>query len=148
MLPNRATHHIHYLMEENNFFCYCLQAFITEEILKRHIKDCFKANVKQRIKMPEKVNTLNSRSSKEKQNRHLWFTQILKALYCLKIMECKIRQQNSSKYQKHVACSYGYKRILYRHMVRKLKAFYYWYYCNIILDYLKKTVHNLFIIVT
>ena len=26
-------------------FCrYCLQAFTTEEILKRHIKDCFKTN--------------------------------------------------------------------------------------------------------
>ena len=28
-------------------FCrYCLQAFSTEEILKRHIKDCFKINNK------------------------------------------------------------------------------------------------------
>ena len=37
-----------------HFCCYCLQAFSTEEILKRHIKDCFKINGKQRIKMPEK----------------------------------------------------------------------------------------------
>ena len=36
-------------------FCrYCLHAFITEEILKRHIKDCFKSNGKQRIIMPKK----------------------------------------------------------------------------------------------
>ena len=36
-------------------FCrYCLQAFSTEEILKRHIKACFKINGKQRIVMPEK----------------------------------------------------------------------------------------------
>ena len=36
-------------------FCrYCLHAFITEEILKRHIKDCFKINGKQTIKMPKK----------------------------------------------------------------------------------------------
>ena len=33
---------------------YCLNAFITEEILKRHIKDCFKINGKQTIKMPKK----------------------------------------------------------------------------------------------
>ena len=36
-------------------FCrYCLQAFSTEGILKRHIKDCFKSNGKQRIVMPKK----------------------------------------------------------------------------------------------
>ena len=39
-------------MEENVFVIigrYCLQAFSTEEILKRHVKNCFKINVKQRI---------------------------------------------------------------------------------------------------
>ena len=36
-------------------FChYCLQAFSTEEILKRHIKDCFKINGKQIVIMPKK----------------------------------------------------------------------------------------------
>ena len=35
-------------------FCrYCFQAFSTEEILKRHIKDCFKVNGKQKIIMPK-----------------------------------------------------------------------------------------------
>ena len=35
-------------------FCrYCLPAFSTEESLKRHIKDCFKINDKQTIKMPK-----------------------------------------------------------------------------------------------
>ena len=36
-------------------FCrQCLQAFSSEEILKSHIKDCFKINGKQRIIMPKK----------------------------------------------------------------------------------------------
>ena len=36
-------------------FCrYCLQAFSTEEILKIHIKDCFKINGKQIIITPKK----------------------------------------------------------------------------------------------
>ena len=36
-------------------FCfYCLQAYSTEEILQRHIKDCLKINCKQRIKMPKR----------------------------------------------------------------------------------------------
>ena len=33
------------------FCCHYLQAFSTEEILKRHIKDCFKISGKQRIVM-------------------------------------------------------------------------------------------------
>ena len=39
-----------------NFYCYSLQAFSTEEILniKCHIKDSFKINGKERIKMPKK----------------------------------------------------------------------------------------------
>ena len=36
-------------------FCpYCLQAFSIKEIFKSHIKDCFKTDGKQRIKMPKK----------------------------------------------------------------------------------------------
>ena len=37
-----------------HFCCYCLQAFSTEEISKCHIKDCFKINDKQRMRMPKK----------------------------------------------------------------------------------------------
>ena len=33
---------------------YCLQAFSSEEILKSHVKDCFKINGKLTIKMPKK----------------------------------------------------------------------------------------------
>ena len=33
--------------------CFCLQPLCTEEILKSHIKDCFKINGKQRIIMPK-----------------------------------------------------------------------------------------------
>ena len=36
------------------FCCYCLQAFRTAEKLKCHIKDCFKINGKQTIKMPKR----------------------------------------------------------------------------------------------
>ena len=39
---------------KKRFCCYCLQAFSTEEILKNHIKDCFKINGKQRITMPKR----------------------------------------------------------------------------------------------
>ena len=39
-----------------HFFRYFLHAFSTEEILKRHIIDCFKINSKQRFIMPKKAN--------------------------------------------------------------------------------------------
>ena len=44
---------IHCIVEENIFVCNCLQAFI-KEIFKRHIKDHFKINGKQMIKMSKK----------------------------------------------------------------------------------------------
>ena len=45
------------------FCCYSLQAFSTVKILKYLVKDCFKINGKQIIKMP---NTLGSKTMKEK----------------------------------------------------------------------------------
>ena len=45
---------IHYIAEENIFVITFLHAFVTEEILKRRIKDCFKINGKLTIKMPKK----------------------------------------------------------------------------------------------
>ena len=42
----------HALHRRTKHFCrYCLQAFSTEVILKRHIKGCFKINGKQKIIM-------------------------------------------------------------------------------------------------
>ena len=47
--------HDHSLHHGRKHFCrYCLQAFTTAEKLKCHIKYCFKINVKQTIKMPQK----------------------------------------------------------------------------------------------
>ena len=44
-------HTLHH--EGKHFWCYCLQAFSTEEMLKCHINDCFEINGKQRIKVPK-----------------------------------------------------------------------------------------------
>ena len=57
--------HDHILYHGKDFYRYCLQAFSTEEILKRHIRDCFKINGKHMMKMPIKVNMLNSKILKE-----------------------------------------------------------------------------------
>ena len=57
----------HTLPRGRKHFCrYCLQAFSTEGIPKRHLKDCLQINCKQRIIMPKKGNMLNSKIMKEK----------------------------------------------------------------------------------
>ena len=57
----------HSLHRGRKHFCrYCFHAFITEEILKRHIKDCFKINGKKQLRFLRKANTLNSKVLKEK----------------------------------------------------------------------------------
>ena len=48
-----------------NICSFRLQAFSTGQILKRHIKSCFKFNGKQRIIILEKVNTLSSEIVKD-----------------------------------------------------------------------------------
>ena len=57
---------IHYILEKKHFCRYCLQTFSTEEILKCHIKDCFKINGKQRIIMLKKVDYAKFKIMKEK----------------------------------------------------------------------------------
>ena len=54
-----------------HLYRYCLHAFIKEEILKRHIKDCFKINGDKELSCLRKVNMFNSKILKEKQNYHL-----------------------------------------------------------------------------
>ena len=45
----------HSLHSGRNHFCgYCLHAFITEEIFRCHIKDCFKINQTKPTEMPKK----------------------------------------------------------------------------------------------
>ena len=45
----------HILRHGRKCFCrYCLQVISADEILKSHIKSCFKVNGKQRIVMPKK----------------------------------------------------------------------------------------------
>ena len=45
----------HSLYRGRKYFCSCFHVFITEEILKCHLKDCFIINNKETIKMPKKI---------------------------------------------------------------------------------------------
>ena len=49
-----------------HFYCYLLQAFSTEEILKCHFNDCFKISAKKGLKFLKKVNMLDSKIKRGK----------------------------------------------------------------------------------
>ena len=49
--------------------------------------------------------------------------QILKALSCQKITESQIQQSYTKKYQKHIACSYGYKLVCLDKFSKPFKAY-------------------------
>ena len=103
----------HSLYRGRKHFCsYCLHAFVTEEILQPHFRDCFKINGKQTIKMPKKgeyVKFTNfERKIKSPFTIYADFESIL-------VPEDNGKQSPNesytNKYQKHVACSYGYKLV-------------------------------------
>ena len=103
----------HSLNRRRKYFCwYCLHAFITEEILKRHIKDCFKINGKQRIKIPKK-NEYTKFKFLEGKIKPLFI--IYADFESILMPEDNGKQipnvSYTNKYQNHVACSYGYKLV-------------------------------------
>ena len=51
---------------KKNFCRYSLQAFRTEKILKRRVKDCFKINGKQMIKRPKNVEHIRFKNYERK----------------------------------------------------------------------------------
>ena len=97
----------HLLHSGRKHFCrYCLHAFITEEILKRHIKDCFKINDKQKNIMPKKGEYVKFKNFKRKLKSPFMTYADFESIL---VPEDDGKQNPSGfyikKYQKHVACS-------------------------------------------
>ena len=103
----------HTLHRERRHFCdYCFQAFRAVEKLKCHIKDCFQIYGKQSIKIPKKGDYIKFKI----------FGRTIKSLFMIYAdFESILVPENNgkqnpnesctSKYQKHVPCSYGYKLV-------------------------------------
>ena len=100
---------IHYNREQENYCCSCLQAFRAAEKLKYYIKDCFKINDKETIKMPKKGIYIKFKNFRRKSKSpfmiHAGFESIL-------VSEDNAKpnpnEPYTNKYQKRIACSYGY----------------------------------------
>ena len=95
------------LLHGRKHFCCCLQAFSTDEILESHIKDCFKINGKKRIIMLKKGKYVRFKNYEGKIKSPFMICVDFESILVLE----DNRKQNpndsyTTKYQKHIACSY------------------------------------------
>ena len=100
---------IHYIFEEKLFCCFYLQAFSTEEILKHHIKDCFKISGKQRIMMPKKGEYVKFENYERKIKSPFIIYAGFEIIWVPEDNgQQKSKRSYTNKYKKHIASSYGY----------------------------------------
>ena len=100
---NHTLHH-----RKKHFCSCCLQAFSTEEILKCHIKDCFKINSKQRIIMPKKGEYIKFKRYDRKIKSMFIIYAYFESILVPEDNEEQIPKESyTNKYQKHIASSYG-----------------------------------------
>ena len=103
----------HILHRGRKHFCrYCLHASVTEEILKRHIKDCFKINGKQRIIIPKKSEYVKFKSFERKmKSSFMIYADFDRVLAPEDNGKQNPNESYTNKYEKHVVCSSGYKLV-------------------------------------
>ena len=101
----------HSLHRGRKHFCrYYLQVFSTEEMLKSHINGCFKINSKQRIIMPKKGEFAKFENYERKiKSPFIIYADFENILVPENNGEKNPEESYANKYQKHIACSYGYK---------------------------------------
>ena len=87
-----------------------MQAFSAKEILKRHVKDCFKVKDKQRIIVPKKSKYVKSKDYKRKIESWFYFSADFERILVAQDNGKQNQEEvYTNKCQKHVAWSYGYK---------------------------------------
>ena len=101
----------HILHQGKRHFCrYCLQVFSTEEILKCHIKDCFKINGQKKIIMPEKGKYVRLKNyERKKRSLYIIYADFESILVPKDNGKQNPEDSYANKCKKHIACSYGYK---------------------------------------
>ena len=97
------------LNDGRKHFCRCcLHTFITEEILNRHIKNCFKDNGKQTIMIPKKSEYVKLKNIERKmKSSSLIYADFDSILAPVDNGKQNPNEFYTKKCQKHVACSYG-----------------------------------------
>ena len=101
--------HDYKLHRGRKIFCrYCLQSFSREKILKCHVKDCFKINGKQMTKMSKNGGYVRFKKRKIK-SPVMIYADFESILVSEDNENQNLYRSHTNKYQKHVACSCGYK---------------------------------------
>ena len=104
---NHTLHH-----RRKRFWCYFLRAFSREEILKSKIKDYFKINGKQRIRMPKKGEYVKFRNYERKIKLPVMIYATFESILSPEDNENQNQEESyTSKYQKHIASSYDCKLV-------------------------------------
>ena len=102
----------HSFHRQRKYFCRCLHAFNKKQIFKHHIKDCFKINSTQTIKMPKDGEDVKFKNFERKIKSPFMIYANFESIL---VPEDNEKQNPNvfyiNKYQKHVACNYGYKLI-------------------------------------
>ena len=94
------------------FCCYCLHAFVTEEILKRYFKDCFKINCKQQNKMPQKGQYIKFKNFEKKiKSAFMIYADFESILVPEDNGKQNPNESYAKKYEEHIACNYDYKLV-------------------------------------
>ena len=100
------------IIEKKDFCWYCLQAFSTKGILKQHIKDCFKINGKQIIKMPKKGEYFKFKYyERKRKSPFIIYANFESILVPEDNGKQTPKELYTNKDQKHIACSYGYNLV-------------------------------------
>ena len=95
---------------KKHFCCYCLQASSTEEISKCHIKDCFTKDGKQKAVMPKKGKYVKFKNYERKiKSPFIIYTDFEIFLVPEDNGKQNPEKAYTNKYQKYIACSYGFK---------------------------------------
>ena len=91
---------------------HCLHAFITEEKVKHHIKDCFRINGEQTIKMPKKDKYVKFKNFERKiKSSFMIYGDVESILLPEDNGKRNPNQSYTNKYEKHDAYRYGYKLV-------------------------------------
>ena len=94
----------HSLHRGRKDFCRCLHCFITEEILKHQIKNCFKINGKQTIKMFKKGKYVKFKNFERKiKSPFVIYMDFQSILVPENHVKQNLNDSYTNKYQKHVA---------------------------------------------
>ena len=103
----------HTLHRGRKHFCrYCLEAFRTAEKLKCDINNCLKINGKQSFKMSKMGEYIKFKNSGRKiKSPFMIYADFESILVPEDNEKQNLNESYTNKYQKHVACSYGYKLV-------------------------------------